>query len=267
VVCHGAQPLFFLDYVAVGKVVPERIAEIVSGVAEGCAEAGCSLVGGETAEHPGTMEPDAFDLAGFCVGIVERDRLLDGSTAREGDAIIGIESSGLHSNGYSLVRRLIAEHRLDLDASWESLMPADPQSDLTLGDVLLAPTRIYARDVLALRDDLDARGLRLSGMAHITGGGLAGNLPRAVPESLGVRFWDETDRHGVFRFLQELSGLSNGEMRATFNCGVGMALVAEPAAVEHAIDFLRRRQLQAWQIGEVIPASEAGPGRYVEVGT
>lgn len=272
VVCHGAQPLFFLDYVAVGKLVPERVAELVSGVAAGCAEAGCALVGGETAEHPGVMEPDAFDLAGFCVGIVERDRLLDGSRARAGDAVIGIASSGLHSNGFSLVRRLIDQRGLDLGASWDEItarfhIAGDRGTGLTLGDVLLTATQIYAMDVLALRDDLEQRGMRLGGMAHVTGGGLPGNLPRAVPDHLAIALrrdaWPEPT---IFRLLQELGRLTDTELRATFNCGIGMALVVDPRAADRSIDFLDKRGLTAWQIGSVVPAAEAGAGRYVEVG-
>ena len=272
VVCHGAQPLFFLDYVAVGKLVPERVAELVSGVAAGCAEAGCALVGGETAEHPGVMAADAFDMAGFCVGIVERDRLLDGSLARQGDAVVGIASSGLHSNGFSLVRRLIEKRDVDLGARFADLArlagvdAAASDGDATLGDVLLRPTTIYATSVLRLRDELDRRGLRLSGMAHITGGGLPGNLPRAVPESLGIVLelgsWPLPP---LFGWLRGLGRLSDTELRATFNCGIGMALVMEPGAVDAATQFLAGRGLRAWRIGRVVPTSETGSDRYLEM--
>lgn len=270
VVCHGAQPLFFLDYVAVGKLVPEQVAEIVSGVAAGCAEARCALVGGETAEHPGVMAADAVDLAGFCVGIVERDRLLDGRAARDGDAVIGMESSGLHSNGYSLVRRLIEQHGLALDEPWWELcrrgeLAYDESDPRTLGDVLLTPTRIYAPHVLALRDHMERNSLRLSGMAHITGGGLAGNLARAVPEHLGIELVDFTS-DVMFWLLSDLADISGAEMRATFNGGWGMALVVEPAAVDPCVDWLERRNLHAREIARVIPAETAGPTRYVEAG-
>src|SRR4051794_11656551 len=181
VVCHGAAPLFFLDYLAVGRVVPERVARIVDGVADGCRDAGCELVGGETAEHPGVMDDDEFDLAGFCVGIVERARLIDGSTARVGDTVVGLASSGLHSNGFSLVRRVIQANDLDLRAPHPRL-----GESRTLGDVLLEPTRIYAKTVLGLREELDASHLRLAGTAHVTGGGLPGNVARAVPNDLAV---------------------------------------------------------------------------------
>jgi phosphoribosylformylglycinamidine cyclo-ligase len=260
VVCHGATPFFFLDYLAVGRVVPERVARIVAGVAAGCEDAGCELVGGETAEHPGVMADDAFDLAGFCVGIVERSRLLDNRAARVGDAIVGLASSGLHSNGYSLVRRLVDEQDVDLRASDARL-----GSSRTLGDVLLEPTRIYARVVLALRDELEGRGLRLTGIAHITGGGLPGNLPRAVPSDLGVSIDPASwPMPAIVRWIGDLAGLGPAELRPIFNCGIGMALVVEPDAASAAIDWLARHQIEAWRIGEVVPASDAGEARYVE---
>ena len=194
VACHGARPYLFLDYIAAGRVEPGAIAELVRGVAAGCEEAGCSLVGGETAEHPGLMAADAFDLAGFCVGVAERADLLDGQTAETGDAVIGIASSGLHANGYSLVRALVDRHRLDLGMDFRALVDrtlgsaaaarleaGEPgAATASLGEVLLTPTRIYARDILELRAALRGHGLRLSGLAHVTGGGLPGNLPRAV---------------------------------------------------------------------------------------
>jgi phosphoribosylformylglycinamidine cyclo-ligase len=260
VVCHGARPWFFLDYLAVGRVVPERVARIVAGIADGCADAGCALVGGETAEHPGTMPDDAFDLAGFCVGVVDRTRLIDGRDARPGDAVVGIESSGLHANGFSLVRQLVARNGLDLRAPHPALDEAS-----TLGEILLRPTRIYARAVLGLREQLDRAGLRLSGVAHITGGGLSGNLPRAVPQGLGVRLdpsaWPLPP---VLVLLAELGRLSGTEMRAIFNCGIGMAVVVEGVAADPAIDWLAGLGLPAWQIGQVIEGRDAGPGRYME---
>jgi len=200
-VCAGAEPLFFLDYVAVGRVFPERVAAIVASVAEGCSLAGCSLIGGETAEHPGLMEPDEFDLAGFCVGVVERDRLLDGTAARAGDALIGIASSGLHSNGFSLVRRIVAEAGLDLAECYGTLVgrilgpavePEPETQQLSLGDVLLTPTRIYSKAILALRRRLDESGSSLRGVSHVTGGGLPGNMPRVLPEGLGARLRPDT---------------------------------------------------------------------------
>jgi phosphoribosylformylglycinamidine cyclo-ligase len=279
VACHGARPYLFLDYVAVGRVDPEAIAELVRGVVAGCEEACCSLVGGETAEHPGLMPPDAFDLAGFCVGIAERADLLDGRTAERGDALIGIASSGLHANGYSLVRAIIERHRLDLAMSFRAIVEgalgsaeaARLETDepvvasLSLGEVLLTPTRVYAHDVLELRSVLRGRGLRLSGLAHVTGGGLPGNLPRAVGGHLGIEVRPSSwPSPSVFRVMAALGGLSSAELRATFNAGIGMAAVVEPAAVDQALGWLAERGLAAWKIGEVRPAAELGPERYSE---
>ncbi len=192
VACTGAEPLAFLDYIAIGRLDPGRIAALVSGIADGCRQAGAALTGGETAEHPGLMEPDEFDLAGFCVGVGERSRLLDGTAARPGDAIVGLAASGLHANGYSLVRALVAEHGLAMDEPYVGVVRrvlgdavsagVEPElAGLTLGDVLLTPTRIYARDLLGIRADLEATGHEVRGMAHVTGGGLPGNVPRALP--------------------------------------------------------------------------------------
>jgi len=254
VVCHGARPWLFLDYLAVGRLEPERVATIVGGIADGCAEAGAMLVGGETAEHPGVMDPDAFDLAGFCVGIVERDRLIDGSATRVGDAIVGIASSGFHANGYSLVRRVLARGAV-LDGAL---------GDRTLGEALLEPTIIYAPHVLAVAEALaDAGGLH--GVAHITGGGLPGNLPRALAPGLGAAVhpvsWPVP---AVMEHVAEREGLAGREMRATFNGGIGMALVVEPAAAPSVIELLAGRGQEAWLIGEIVPVEATGPSRYRE---
>jgi phosphoribosylformylglycinamidine cyclo-ligase len=271
VVCHGARPLFFLDYLAVGRLDPARIADLVTGIAEGCVEAGCTLVGGETAEHPGLMDDDAFDMAGFCVGIVERERLLDGSAPKAGDVVVGIGSSGLHANGYSLVRVTIARAGLDLDAPMDELAdryaPDGPAAtERTLGGALLAPTTIYAPHVLALLDALADAGLRIGGLAHITGGGLPGNLPRAVGPDLAVVVhpgaWPVP---AVVAVMAAIAGLDGGELRATFNGGIGMAAVVEPDAVDPALRFLASRGLPSWVIGEVVPAGTTGPSRYAEV--
>jgi phosphoribosylformylglycinamidine cyclo-ligase len=292
VACTGAAPLFFLDYVAVGRVVPERVAALVEGIAAGCREAGCALVGGETAEHPGLMGDDDFDLAGFCVGVVERGRVLDGTAARAGDAIVGLASSGLHANGYSLVRSIVASRGLDLAAPFERIMgesvgeslgtsalaPAPGASDdgqsggwaatapgATLGDVLLEPTRIYAVTLLALRDALDGAGRRLAGLAHVTGGGLPGNVPRALPDGLGARLdpsrWPMPD---VMRLLGALGGLGGAELRATFNGGLGMIAVVEPAAVPTTLESLAASGIAAGQVGEVVPVESLGGRRYAE---
>jgi phosphoribosylformylglycinamidine cyclo-ligase len=279
VVCHGARPYVFLDYIAVGRVEPESIAELVRGVAAGCEEASCSLVGGETAEHPGLMVPDAFDLAGFCVGIAERGDLLDGRSAEVGDTLIGIASSGLHANGYSLVRALLERYNLDLAMPFRELAQRtlgnavagrldidEPEAaGLSLGEVLLTPTRIYAPDVLGLRSMLRGRGLRLSGLAHVTGGGLPGNLPRAVGPELGVRIHPGSwPLPAIFRVVAALGGLSGAELRATLNAGIGMAAIVEREAAGPALGWLAEHGLAAWKIGDVRPTEELGPARYVE---
>ncbi len=279
VVCTGAEPLAFLDYVAVGRLEPERVATLVAGIAEGCRLAGAALTGGETAEHPGLMAPDDFDLAGFCTGIVERSRMLDGSAARPGDAIVGLASSGLHSNGYSLVRAAIAEHGLSLDlpygdalarglgdAAAADLLASEPARDgATLGEVLLTPTRIYARDVLAIRQGLDAAGTELRSAAHVTGGGLPGNVPRALPDALGARLdpavWPVPSE---MRLVAALSAIDDAELRATFNAGLGMVLVVPSDAAAAAVDLARARGLDAWVVGEVRPAAEL-QARYAEL--
>ena len=273
-VCAGAEPLFFLDYLAVGRVHPERVAEIVGSIAEGCGLAGCSLIGGETAEHPGLMKPDDFDLAGFCVGIVERDRLLDGTAPRAGDALIGIGSSGLHSNGFSLVRRIVAEADLDLGEGYAELLgrilgpvtPPEPETlPLSLGEVLLTPTRIYAKAILALRRRLDEAGSDLRGVSHITGGGLPGNVPRVLPEGLAARVnpaaWPMPS---IMRLIGALGSLSEAELRSTFNGGLGMVAVVPSNAVETALSSLAEDGLPAWPVGLVV-AVDASAARYSEI--
>ncbi|HEY5436610.1 MAG TPA: phosphoribosylformylglycinamidine cyclo-ligase [Candidatus Limnocylindrales bacterium] len=281
VACTGAEPLAFLDYIAIGRLDPERVAALVSGIADGCRQAGCSLTGGETAEHPGLMEPDEFDLAGFCIGIGERSRLLDGSTARAGDAIVGLASSGLHANGYSLVRALVAEHGLDLGEAYAGLLrrvlgdsAADEaigrearDADATLGDVLLTPTRIYAKDLLAMRAGLEAAGHEVRGIAHVTGGGLAGNVPRALPEALGARLDPATwPMPSVMRLLGALGGIGETELRATFNAGLGMVMIVPAEGATPAVELAQARGIPAWVVGEVVEASANGGRRYMEEG-
>ena len=274
VVCSGAEPLAFLDYVAVGRLEPEAVAGLVGGVAAGCREAGCALVGGETAEHPGLMEAGTFDLAGTCLGIVERDDLLDGMAARAGDLVYGLPSSGLHANGFSLVRSLLAQFSIPLDrpyqeqlamtlgdAGRDAAVAAEPELALqSVGDVLLAPTRIYARRVLAARAALRTAGHDLRGVAHVTGGGLPGNVPRALPPELGARL-DPTRwaMPSVMRLIAALGGLDEPEVRATFNGGLGMVVVVDPAAGP----ALAAAMPEAILSGEVLPAEELG-GRYAE---
>lgn len=274
VVCAGAEPLAFLDYVAVGRLDPEAVAGLVGGVAAGCREAGCALVGGETAEHPGLMEAGTFDLAGTCLGIVERDDLLDGTAARAGNLIYGLPSSGLHANGFALVRSLLAQFSIPLDrpyqeqltltlgdAGRDAALSAEPQLALqSVGEVLLAPTRIYARRVLAARAALRAAGHDLRGIAHVTGGGLPGNVPRALPPDMGARL-DPTrwEMPSVMWLMAALGGLEEPEVRATFNGGLGMVLVVDPTAGPALAEALP----EAILAGEVVPAPALG-GRYAE---
>jgi phosphoribosylformylglycinamidine cyclo-ligase len=272
-VCAGAEPLFFLDYLAVGRVFPERVAAIVGSIADGCRLAGCSLIGGETAEHPGLMEPEEFDLAGFCVGVVERDRLLDGTAARAGDALIGVASSGLHSNGFSLVRRIVTETNLDLGEDYADLVgrilgpettPEPETAGRSLGQVLLTPTRIYSQAILRLRRRLTDAGADLRGVAHITGGGLPGNVPRVLPEGLGARVHPGNwPMPSVMRLLGAAGGFSNAEVRSTFNGGLGMVCVVPAGAVEETISSLEDDGLEAWHVGEVAEADAGGPS-YLE---
>jgi phosphoribosylformylglycinamidine cyclo-ligase len=279
VVCSGAAPLFFLDYIATGRIDPQRISDVVAGVARGCREAGCALVGGETAEHPGLMDDDAIDLAGFCVGVVERDRVIDGRTVAPGDAILGIRTSGLHANGYSLVRSVLTSQGLGLAdpyaetirdrlgeiAAVEALVEQPVHVKASLADVLLAPTPIYASTVLALRDGLERDGHELGGLAHITGGGLPGNVPRALPDALGARLdpgrWQTP---WVMRLIGDLAGIDDAELRATFNGGLGMVAVLSPEAIPLAIRILSDRGFAGTLVGEVVPRAALGGRRYVE---
>ena len=272
-VCTGAEPLFFLDYVAVGRVFPERVAALVGSIADGCRLAGCSLIGGETAEHPGLMEPEAFDLAGFCVGVVERDRLLDGTAARAGDALVGIASSGLHSNGFSLVRRIVADAGVNLAEGYADLVRRilGPErtretetASLSLGEVLLTPTQIYSQAILRLRRRLNEEGADLRGVAHITGGGLPGNVPRVLPDGLGARVhpgrWPVPS---VIRLMGALGGISEAELRSTFNGGLGMVCIVPSEATGTAISSLQEDGLAAWQVGDVVAIDALG-ARYSE---
>jgi phosphoribosylformylglycinamidine cyclo-ligase len=274
VVCSGAEPLAFLDYVAVGRLDPEAVAGLVGGVAEGCRDAGCALVGGETAEHPGLMEAGTFDLAGTCLGIAERDDLLDGTQAAAGDLVFGLLSSGLHANGFSLVRSLLAQFAIPLerpyqeqlvmtlgDAGRDAALQAEPELALvSVGDVLLTPTRIYARQILEARRALRGRGHDLRGVAHVTGGGLPGNVPRVLPADLGARLdplrWTMPSAMWLFAAL---GGLDEPEVRATFNGGLGMVVVVAPAAA----DALREALPEVLLVGEVGPIDALG-ARYVE---
>lgn len=256
VVC-GAEPLFLTDYIACGRVVPERIATIVAGVAEGCRIAGCALIGGETAEHPGLMAPDAFDLAGAGVGVVEADAVLGPARVRPGDAVVALGSSGLHANGFSLVRRVLLERAgLALDAAVPEL------GGVALGEALLAPTRIYAADCRALL----AAGVDVHAFAHVTGGGIAANLARVLPAGALA----ELDRASwappaIFDLVAARGPVTAAEMEATFNQGIGMLAVVAAGAAEPAVALLAGRGVPAWVAGHVRPGE--GAGRAVLVGS
>jgi len=244
-VVPGAEPLFFNDYLAVGRLDPDRVARIVEGIAAGCVTAGCALVGGETAEHPGLLGPDEFDVAGFGVGVVERDEIRGSHLVAEGDVLVALPSSGLHSNGYSLVRRIV--EGLDLTA--------DHGLGAPLGEVLLTPTRIHAPDCLALLAEVDVHAL-----CHVTGGGLPGNLPRILPEGLGaVVDGASWQRPAIFSWLAERGPVADDELWRTFNCGVGMVAVVPPAALDDALAVLAGRGVEAWELGAVVAAE--GPDR------
>ena len=243
IVCCGAKPLFFLDYIAIGKNEPEKVAAMVSGVAEGCVQAGCALIGGETAEHPGLMAPEDYDLAGFAVGIVDKAEMVDSSRMKAGDVIIGLASSGLHSNGFSLVRKVFDIERADLGK------PLDELGGKSLGEELLTPTKIYVKPVLAA-----IQAARVYGVSHITGGGFFENIPRCLPQGLSARIGkDALQIPPIFALLQEKGGIPERDMFNTFNMGVGMALIVDKQDVVKAISALDAHGQSARVIGEVVP--------------
>jgi phosphoribosylformylglycinamidine cyclo-ligase len=247
VLVHGAEPLYFLDYIGTARLDPGRVERLVAGVAEGCRQAGCALVGGETAELPDLYAPGEYDLAGFAVGVVERAKIVDGAGVKPGDVVLGLASSGLHSNGYSLARRIVFDlMRLPLDATL-------PGTGRTVADVLLEPTRIYVRAILPIRDDVTA-------MAHVTGSGLTGNLPRVLPAGcravIRPAAWAER-RPAVFRTLQEAGRVTDAEMFRTFNMGIGYVVVVRPAVADTVSARLRAAGEEVVAIGEVV-AGERG---------
>lgn len=240
IICSGGEPLFFLDYIACGKNKPEKIAEIVKGVAEGCVQAGCALVGGETAEHPGLMPEDDYDLAGFAVGVVDKKDIIDGSKIKAGDALIGIASSGFHSNGFSLVRKVFDISRKNLETYEESL-------GMTLGEALLAPTKIYVKALKSVTDS----GISIHGVSHITGGGFYENIPRILPDGICARInKDSYEVPSVFKLLQEKGGVEEHQMYNTFNMGIGMVLAVDPSEAEKTIEALKAVEEKAYIIGE-----------------
>ncbi len=237
----GAEPLFVTDYIACGKVVPERIAEIVQGIAAACEVAGAALLGGETAEHPGLLGPDEYDIAGATTGVVEKSRILGPDRVRPGDAVIALASSGLHSNGYSLVR-----HVLLTEAGWDITRHVD-ELGTTLGEALLTPTKVYARDILALVDAAEVHAI-----SHITGGGLANNLVRVLPDGVRATLDRSTwTPPPIFTLVQQVGDVSTPDIEATLNMGVGMALVAPAASADVLMGIARQRGIDAWVLGEV----------------
>jgi phosphoribosylformylglycinamidine cyclo-ligase len=245
VVVTGAEPLFVLDYLAVGRVDPERVAAIVGGVAEGCRLARCALLGGETAEHPDAMAPDAYDLAGFAVGLVERDRLLGPGRVVAGDVLLGLAASGLHANGFSLARQVLARAGIGYERELSEL-------GRPVGEALLTPTRIYAPHLVEL-----AAGVELHALCHITGGGLPGNLPRCLPPGLAARVdrssWEPP---ALFRLLGELGPVEDEELARATNLGVGMVAILPAAEADRAAAFLADREIPSWVMGEVVGSGE-----------
>ena len=245
IICCGAKPLFFLDYIAIGKNIPEKVVSLVSGVSEGCVRAGCALIGGETAEHPGTMKPDDYDLAGFAVGVVDRDKILDRNKMQPGDVVIALPSSGLHSNGYSLVRKVFDVENADLGQYYGELGCA-------LGEELLRPTKIYVRPVLAAIEAADIRGI-----SHITGGGFYENIPRCIPDGLCAKIEKKALRiPPIFPLLSRMGGISERDMFNTFNMGTGMVLVAAKDSADKALAALHSLGQEAGVIGEIVLGEE-----------
>ena len=245
IICCGAKPLFFLDYIAIGKNEPEKVAALVAGVAEGCVQAGCALIGGETAEHPGTMQPDDYDLAGFSVGIVDKAKIIDPSSMRPGDVVIALPSSGIHSNGYSLVRKVFDVEHADLGQTV-------PELGRPLGEALLTPTRIYVKPVIAALELA-----KIHGISHITGGGFYENIPRSVPHGLCAKIEKAAIRTpAIFDLIRERGRIPERDMFNTFNMGVGLSLIVARDSVDQAMDALCGRGVEAYLIGEIVEGEE-----------
>ena len=245
IVCCGAKPLFFLDYIAIGKNEPEKVASLVSGVAEGCVRAGCALIGGETAEHPGTMSPEDYDLAGFSVGIVDKARILDPQSVSVGDVILALPSSGIHSNGYSLVRKVFDVEHADLGKTV-------PELGKTLGEALLTPTCIYVKPVLAAFQKAE-----IHGVSHITGGGFYENIPRSIPQGLCARVEKSAVKVlPIFDLIQRLGSIPERDMFNTFNMGVGMSLTVSRDSADKALEALKEQGVEAYVIGEIVSGEE-----------
>ena len=246
IICCGAKPLFFLDYIACGKNFPEKIADIVGGVAEGCVQAGCALIGGETAEHPGLMPEDDYDLAGYCTGVVDKSKILDNKTVAEGDAIIALASTGIHSNGFSLVRKVFDIENADLNSPVEAL---DGKS---LGETLLTPTKMYVKSMLTLMSEV-----KVKAVSHITGGGFYENIPRSLPKGYSAKIKkDDVKVLPIFKLIMETGNIPERDMFNTFNMGVGMSVVVKKADAEKAVEILNANGENAYILGEIVKSDE-----------
>ena len=248
IICVGAKPLFFLDYIACGKNIPEKIAAIVSGVAEGCVQSGAALIGGETAEHPGMMPVEEYDLAGFAVGIVDKKKILDNTTMKEGDVILALPSSGIHSNGFSLIRKVF-----DIDNNPDTLyVPCEKLGGASIAETLLTPTRIYVKPILALLEKVNVKGI-----SHITGGGFYENIPRSIPKGYAAKIAKSDVRVlPIFQLIEEVGGIDNRDMFNTFNMGVGMSVVVAREDADRALRILRENGEDAYVLGEVVKSDE-----------
>ena len=248
IICCGAKPLFFLDYIACGKNYPEKIAEIVGGVAEGCVQSGAALIGGETAEHPGLMPLDDYDLAGFAVGVVDKKKILDNSKMEEGDVVIALPSTGIHSNGFSLVRKVF-----DIDNNPASLYEAcEDLGGKTIAETLLTPTRIYVKPILALLESVNVKGI-----SHITGGGFYENIPRSIPKGLSAKITKSAVKVlPIFELIAKVGNIPERDMYNTYNMGVGMSIVVPASEVDKALEILKANGEDAYVIGEIVKGDE-----------
>lgn len=246
IICCGAKPLFFLDYIACGKNVPERIADIVKGVCDGCVQSGAALIGGETAEMPGFYSENEYDLAGYCTGVVDKGSIIDNKTMKEGDVVIALPSSGVHSNGFSLVRKVLDVENIDLKA------PVNELDGKSIGETLLTPTKIYVKPVLALLKEV-----KVKGISHITGGGFYENIPRSIPEGLGAKIEKSKVKVlPIFNLIAKRGNISERDMFNTFNMGVGMSIIVSKEDADRAVEILKANGEDAYVIGEIIKSEE-----------
>ncbi len=246
IICSGAKPLFFLDYIACGKNIPERIADIVKGVCEGCVQSGAALIGGETAEMPGFYPVDEYDLAGYCTGVVDKSKIIDNKTMEAGDVVIALASSGVHSNGFSLVRKVFDVENADIKS------PVAELGGKSIGETLLTPTKIYVKSILALLEKVTVKGI-----SHITGGGFYENIPRSIPDGLGAKIKkSDVKILPIFKLLAKTGNISERDMFNTFNMGVGMSVVVKKEDVETALNILRENGEDAYVIGEIVKSED-----------